>query len=182
MTKIASAVQAQHPPGAVRLDIVDDLHFIMFFDRPGRVEVSAHGSDKDVTLIAHVYDGVTVDMEQEPLAAFDSTVGSQPWLSLKPGAIEGDEGMERDVPAANAVPFAAAAMADLQRSHDRLARMLMILTSHTVESGQRPTGEQVMAACDALEDSIPFVKEKRGWKISHAILRGLRSKLASAVS
>lgn len=44
--------------------------FIGSFDRPGRVEVFVI----DGVLHAHFYDGTKIDMEQEPLFAYDGTL------------------------------------------------------------------------------------------------------------
>lgn len=49
----------------------DRQHFMVSFDRPGRIEVSVTKSGR---VIAHVYEGAEVSMEQEPLGAFDGTM------------------------------------------------------------------------------------------------------------
>lgn len=65
----------------IRLEVLADedkaQHFCVFFDRPGRAEVSllANPSGKGTSIICHVYDGTKVDTEQEPLGAFDGTIG-----------------------------------------------------------------------------------------------------------
>ena len=54
----------------IRLEVVDNdrQHFVIFADEPMRVEVSV---DKDGLVLADVYQGVEIDMEQEPLGCYD---------------------------------------------------------------------------------------------------------------
>lgn len=47
-------------------------HFLLSFDRPGRVEVSVSATGK---VLAHVYDGAEIDMEQDVLFAYDANEG-----------------------------------------------------------------------------------------------------------
>jgi len=54
----------------IEMKVTGDRSFVASFDRPGRVEVFV----VDGALHAHFYDGVEVDMEQEPLFAFDGTL------------------------------------------------------------------------------------------------------------
>lgn len=57
-----------HKP-KIKLDVINDdkQHFLVTFERPGRMELSVHAG----TVVAHVYDGTEIDPEQEPLFAFD---------------------------------------------------------------------------------------------------------------
>jgi hypothetical protein len=65
---------------AIRMEVINNRtdHFVLYFERPGRVEVSliAHPSGEGRNVIAHVYDGTTVDVNQETLGAFDGTIES----------------------------------------------------------------------------------------------------------
>ena len=56
-------------PGAIKLHVVDGNadHFILQFDRAGRVEVSVVSG----RIIAHVYEGSKVKPDQEPLGMYD---------------------------------------------------------------------------------------------------------------
>lgn len=62
----------------------DTGHCVVFFDRPGRIEISV---SKNGLLVLHVYDGTKVDMEQPPVGGF--MLGDHPvherWVSEKPG-------------------------------------------------------------------------------------------------
>ena len=57
--------------GKIALEVVreDADHFVLTFDRPGRVEVSLLGG----RVVAHVYEGAEVDQEQDVLFAYDGT-------------------------------------------------------------------------------------------------------------
>ena len=69
----------------IKMEVINDenQHFILTFDRPGRVEVSV----VDGKVIAHVYDGAVIDESQEPLGGFDATLigpfgtGNKSWES-----------------------------------------------------------------------------------------------------
>lgn len=63
----------------IRVQVIDNCsdHFVVYADEPVRVEVSMvsskYGGESHV--VAHVYEGVGVDEEQEPLGAYDGTSG-----------------------------------------------------------------------------------------------------------
>lgn len=63
--------------GKVRLTVVnaDADHFVVSFDRPGRIEVSLFQTPDGVRpeIIAHVYEGAEVDPEQSPLFVYDGS-------------------------------------------------------------------------------------------------------------
>lgn len=57
----------------IRLEVIDndEQNFILFADEPMRVEVSVSKSGE---VLADVYQGVDVDMEQEPLGCYDGNI------------------------------------------------------------------------------------------------------------
>jgi hypothetical protein len=63
---------------SIKLDVLDDDRFMVSFERPGRIEVSYDDSGH---LVAHVYEGADVDLEQEPLGGYDSSVENESWKS-----------------------------------------------------------------------------------------------------
>ena len=54
----------------IRLEVVDDeaQHFVIVFERPGRVEVCV---TRGGNVVAHVYEGARDHPEQEPLGGYD---------------------------------------------------------------------------------------------------------------
>lgn len=57
--------------------------FLVQFEHPGRIEVS---KSKSGDIFAHIYEGAEVDMEQEPVGAFDGTLTSNTgWVVVKKG-------------------------------------------------------------------------------------------------
>jgi hypothetical protein len=48
----------------------DEEHFVVFFDGPARIEVSRIG---DGHILMHAYQGLTLDLTQEPSVVFDGT-------------------------------------------------------------------------------------------------------------
>lgn len=61
----------------IRLQVIDDeqQHFLLTADEPMRVEVLPVNGK----IIAHIYTGTEVDMEQSPVGAYDGTVDNEDW-------------------------------------------------------------------------------------------------------
>ena len=54
----------------IKLNVINDKHFIFQSNEPCRIEVSNYNN----TLIAHFYKGMKINHKQEPLGAFDSSI------------------------------------------------------------------------------------------------------------
>lgn len=69
-------------PKGIKLEVLDDgpaEHFCLYFDRPGRAEISLINSDAGESIVCHVYDGVDVKTDQIPLGAYDGTGENETW-------------------------------------------------------------------------------------------------------
>ncbi len=56
----------------MKMTVVDsnEDHFIVAFDSPGRIEISLVNG----RIMAHVYKGEDIDLEQSPVGAYDGTL------------------------------------------------------------------------------------------------------------
>lgn len=62
-------------PIRLRVDQTEPNHFTVSFARPGRIEVRlSREPGRRATLVAHVYDGTAIDIDQEPLGAYDGSL------------------------------------------------------------------------------------------------------------
>jgi hypothetical protein len=61
----------------IKLEVIDDeaQHFLLSADEPVRVEVLPVKG----RIVAHVYPGDAVDVEQEPIGAYDGTIDNYTW-------------------------------------------------------------------------------------------------------
>lgn len=79
------------PKGAIVAETITDEgkrkdpHFVAFFDRPGRIEVSC---TRNGVLVMHCYDGTKIDMHQSPVGGFmldPKKLIEERWISKKSG-------------------------------------------------------------------------------------------------
>ncbi len=64
----------------IKFDLIEESdypdHFIVSADEPIRIEVA---NNTDGNVIAHVYRDTTIDTDQEPVGAYDSTIANESW-------------------------------------------------------------------------------------------------------